>query len=205
MREVDPDKTQRSMSYQLYIDAPMPMVTLFRTLDVSRLIRLRRRGYSFNMLMCYCILSAAGAIPEFSLLPVGKKLMAYDTLAVSAIIANRAGGISSCDIPACPDLPSFDRAYRDLTGRVRDTCENHDLPDSMVIGTSCLAKYDLDGAVNFYSGLFNNPFLIWGRYRRRGLRTWLRVSFQFHHVQMDGEQACRFLDELQSAIRRLDT
>lgn len=32
MREVDPRTTNRAESYELYIDAPMPMVTIFKTL-----------------------------------------------------------------------------------------------------------------------------------------------------------------------------
>ena len=38
------------------MDAPNPMVTFFKTLDVTPLVRLsRRRGYKFNMLLCWCI------------------------------------------------------------------------------------------------------------------------------------------------------
>ena len=35
----------------------------------------------------------------------------------------------------------------------------------MVIGTSALAGYEIDGAVNIYAGYYNNPFHIWGKYR----------------------------------------
>ena len=73
----------------------------------------------------------------------------------------------------------------------------------MVIGTSALAQYDIDGAVNIYAGIYNNPFLIWGRYRKRLLRTELPVSFQFHHTQLDGIPAARFLERLQAEIRGL--
>ena len=62
----------------------------------------------------------------------------------------------------------------------------------MAIGTSALAQYDIDGAVGMYSGIFNNPFFIWGRYRRLWFKTRLTVSFQFHHTQMDGAHAARF-------------
>ena len=63
--------------------------------------------------------------------------------------------------------------------------------------------YDIDGVANLYSGIFNNPFLHWGKYRRQGFQTVLPVSFQFHHTQMDGVQACRFLDALQREIDAL--
>lgn len=200
MREVDPQQTSRAMSYQLYINAPMPMVTIFKTIDITRLVRLSRKGYQLNMLLCYCVAAAADQIPEFRLLPVGDKLMEYDRIGVNVIVANRSGGINSCDIPFQRDLDAFSRDYQALTTQVRDSCENFDLEDSMIVGTSSLARYDVDGAVNFYSGIFNNPFLIWGKYRRNGLRKLLKLSFQFHHVQMDGEQACRFLALIQSEI-----
>ncbi|MBQ2368433.1 MAG: chloramphenicol acetyltransferase, partial [Bacteroidaceae bacterium] len=68
------------------------------------------------------------------------------------------------------------------------------------IGTSALVDCDIDGVVGMYSGIFNNPFLFWGKYRRRLLKTTLAVSFQFHHTQMDGAHAARFLAELQKEI-----
>ena len=75
--------------------------------------------------------------------------------------------------------------------------------DYMVIGTSALPQTEIDGAVNIYAGFYNNPFLIWGKYRKRLWRTVLPVSFQFHHTQMDGGHAARCLENLQEEIRTL--
>lgn len=204
MKEVDPRETTRAYAFEMWMQAPMPMVTFFRTLDVSRLVRTaRKRGLKFNMLMCWCIGRAASGIKEFYLLPVGGKLMQYDSIAVNTIVADRRGEVSSCDVPFSNDLRQFNDDYLRLTRQVAETCENHDLPESMVIGTSALAQYEIDGAVGMYSGVFNNPFLIWGKYRRRFFRTTLTVSFQFHHTQMDGAHAARFLDVLQREIDAL--
>lgn len=201
-KEVDPKRTHRAYAFDMWIDAPMPMVTFFKTLDVSRLVRISRRtGLKFNMLMCYCIGKAASGMKEFYLLPVGRRLMRYDSLAVNTIVANRVGEASSCDVPFTEDLALFNRTYLHLTRQVAESCVNHDSEDSMVIGTSALVQYAIDGAVGMYSGIFNNPFMIWGRYRRRLLKTSLVVSFQFHHTQMDGAHASRFLDALQREIR----
>ncbi len=62
----------------------------------------------------------------------------------------------------------------------------------------------LVGAVGMNSGIFNKPFLIWGRYRRGLFRTTLPLSFQFHHTQMDGAHAGRFLQRLQEGILALE-
>ena len=200
-QEINPKETSRAYAFEMWMKAPMPMVTFFKTLDVSHLVRMsKRRGLKFNMLMCWCIGKAASTIKEFYLLPEGDKLMQFDSLAVNTIVLNKENEVSSCDISFSEDLSAFNEQYLRLTEEVAETCRNHDLPDSMVIGTSALARYDIDGAVGMYSGIFNTPFLIWSRYRRRFFRTTLKVSFQFHHTQMDGAHAARFLNELQMEI-----
>ncbi|MBR5277518.1 MAG: chloramphenicol acetyltransferase [Bacteroidaceae bacterium] len=205
MKEINPKTTSRAYAFEMWMQAPMPMVTFFKRLDVSRLVKIsRRKGLKFNMLMCYCIGRAATAVKEFYMLPVDEKLMQYDTIAVNTIVANCKGEVSSCDIPFSADLQQFNSDYLRLTKQVADSCIDHDLSQSsMVIGTSALAKYEIDGAVGMYSGIFNNPFLIWGRYKRSWLKTVLTVSFQFHHTQMDGMHAARFLDGLQREIDAL--
>lgn len=204
MQEINPKETTRAYAFEMWMKAPMPMVTLIKTLDVSRLRRIgRRHGLKFNMLMCWCIGKAASQVKEFYMLPVDGKLMRYDTLAVNTIVSNRDGEVSSCDIPFSEDISKFNDDYLRLTRQVSESCTNHDIIDSMVIGTSALAQYDIDGAVGMYSGIFNNPFMIWGSYRRSWFKTLLTVSFQFHHTQMDGAHAARFLSLVQTEINRL--
>ena len=205
MKEVKPKETSRAYAFEMWMNAPMPMVTLFKTLDVSNLVRTsKRRGLKFNMLMCWCIGKAASGIKEFYMLPVGDKLIRYDSIAVNTIVANREGEVSSCDIPFSDSLEQFNGDYLRLTKQVAESCRNHDITDSMVIGTSALVRYDIDGAVGMYSGIFNNPFMIWGRYRGHLWKRTLTVSFQFHHTQMDGAHAAKFLDRLQQEISSLE-
>lgn len=203
--ETDPAQTDRAAAFALWMQAPMPMVTLFQTLDVTRLVRLsRRRGVKFNLLMCWCIGKAAFRTKQFYLLPVGKKLMRYDTLAVSTVVDMGEGEINTCDIPFSENLRDFQRDYLALTRQVKDNRQAYDLSAShMVVGTSALVPYPVDGVVNIYAGVYNNPFIIWGGYRKKLLKTMLPVSFQFHHTQMDGLHAAVFLKRLQEEINQL--
>ena len=156
------------------------------------------------MLLCYCIAKAAVRVEEFYILPVGEKLMQYDTIAVSTIVNNNRDGINFCDIPYAEDLEEFNRAYLENTSWVCEHCENTDLSsDSMVIGTSAIIETELDGIVGMNTGIFNNPFISWGRYRKKNQRYELPISFQFHHTQMDGSHAGRFLENLQKEINAL--
>ena len=128
-QEINPKDTNRAIAFELWMKSPMPMVTLTKTFDVTRLCKVsRRRGMKFNMLLCWCIGKAA----------------------------------------------------------------------SRMTGT------ELDSIVNQYSGIYTNPFLAWGRYRKHWFKATLPISFQFHHAQMDGSHAARFLEELQKAINSIE-
>lgn len=202
---IDPKTTTRAEAYELWMSAPNPMVTFFKTLDVTPLVRFRRkRGYKFNMLLCWCIGKAASEIKEFYLLPVWRELLQYDSIAVNTIVKNKRGEVSSCDVPFSNDLARFNAHYLSLTKQVAESCENHDIADSMVIGTSAIVDTEIDGAVGMNSGIFNNPFIIWGKYHKRFIKTTLKLSFQFHHTQMDGAHAGRFLEQLQENINRIN-
>ena len=204
-RAIDPKETTRASAYEFWMKAPNPMVTFFKTLDVTNLIRLsRRKKLKFNMLLDYCIGKASTEIKEFYLLPVGEALVQYDSIAVNTIVKNKNGEVSSCDILYTEDLAQFNQEYLTWTKQVSATCQDRDLSENcMVIGTSAIIDTEIDGAGGMNSGIFNTPFMIWGRYRRRGLRYELPVSFQFHHTQMDGAHAGRFLENLQQEINAL--
>ena len=204
-REINPKDTTRAAAYELWMDAPNPMVTFFKTLDVTNLIKISKKKHmKFNMLLDFCIGKAAVSIKEFYILPVGEKLMKYDHIAVNTIVKNKIGEVSSCDILYTDDLEKFNEDYVKYTAQVAETCQDRDLSDDcMVIGTSAIIDAEIDGAVGMNSGIFNNPFMIWGRYRRKLFRYYLPLSFQFHHTQMDGAHAGRFLAILQNEINSL--
>ena len=153
--------------------------------------------------MCWCIGKAASAIDEFYMLPENGKMYQFDRLAINVIVKNMRGSINSCDIPFSRDLQQFADDYQRLTQKVAEQCESSFLEDCMVIGTSALAQYSIDCAVGMYSGIFNNPFMIWSKYKKGLFRTSLTVSFQFHHTQMDGAHAASFLEGLQKEINTL--
>ena len=200
--EINPKDTTREMAFELWMKAPNPMVTFFKRLDVTNLVRLsKKKKLKFNMLIDFCIGKAAATVKEFYILPVGDKLMQYDTIAVNTIVKNKDGEVSSCDILYTGDLEKFNADYIKYTSWVAENCKDRDLSDnSMVIGTSAIVDTEIDGAVGMNSGIFNNPFIIWGKYRKRLFKVYLPISFQFHHTQMDGAHAGDFLEKLQKEI-----
>ena len=205
MKEVNPQETTRAYAFEMWMKAPNPMVTFIKTIDITRLVKVsRHKRLKFNMLLDWCIGKAAASIKEFYLLPVGDKLIQYDSIAVNTIVKNKTGEVSSCDILFHDNLSDFNAEYLKYTSQVAETSQDRDLSEeSMVIGTSAIIDTQIDGAIGMNSGIFNNPFIIWGRYKKRFFRYYLTLSFQFHHTQMDGAHAGKFLANLQNEIDKL--
>ena len=199
--EVNPMDTIRGEAFDLWMSSPMPMVTLTKTFDVSKVLKKSKKlGVGFNVMLCWCIAKAASQMELFYLLPELGKLFKYDSLAINVIVKNRKGGINSCDIPFDGDMKKFIEEYKVLTSGVSEECKSLFLEDYMVVGTSAMIQTELDCIVNQYTDKFCNPMVMWGKYRKGWFKTLLPISFQFHHVQMDGGDGARFLELLQGEI-----
>ena len=202
--EVKPQETTRAEAFSLWMTSPMPMVTLTKTFNVSKLIKVsKRKGLKFNALLCWCTGKAASNIKEFYILPEKDKLFKYDSIAINVIVNNCKGGINSCDISFNNDIQQFVRDYDNLTIQAINECKSSFIDDCMIIGTSAMIQTQLDSIVNQYTDKFCNPMVMWGKYRRNWVKTILPISFQFHHVQMDGGHGAGFLEQLQRVIYEL--
>ena len=200
--EVNPQNTPRAEAFEMWMTSPMPMVTLTKTFDVSDLLKASRKsGVKFNALLCWCIGKAATQVKEFYMLPEGDKLYRFDAIAVNVIVNNSKGGINSCDIPFTEDIAKFVDSYNTLTAQATEKCESSFLEDYMIVGTSAMVQTELDCIVNQYTDKFCNPMVMWGKYCKGWLKTTLPISFQFHHVQMDGGHGAMFMELLQREIR----
>ena len=203
-QEINPKDTNRALAFELWIKSPMPMVTLTKTIDVTRLYKVsRQRGLKFNMLLCWSIGNAALRIEEFYMLPQNGKLYKFDRMAINVIVDNVMGGLSFCDIAVTDNLELFNVNYLHLTKTISQTCQDILDDEAVIVGTSAVTGTELDSIVNQYTDQFCNPMVMWGRYRKKWLKVTLPISFQFHHAQMDGGHAARFLEELQKVIKNI--
>ena len=203
-QQINPQETKRAFAFEMWMTAPMPMVTLVKTMNVGNLLKISKKsGVKFNTLMCWCIGKATSKTEELHMLPENGKLYQYDQIAINVVVRNRKGGINSCDIPFSDDLQQFNHEYMELTRKVAEECQSSFLDGYMIVGTSAMIQTELDCIVNQYTDKFLNPMVMWGKYRKSWFKTLLPVSFQFHHVQMDGGDAARFLERLQITINKL--
>ena len=205
MKEINPQETSRASAFDLWMTSPMPMVTLTKTFDITRIHRVsKKRHIKLNALICWSIGKAASQVEEFYMLPVEGKMYQFDSIAINVIVNNKKGGINSCDIPYTNDFNRFYEDYIRLTQSASDASESSFIEDAMIIGTSAVVTTELDCIVNQYTDKFLNPMVMWGKYRKSWFKTTLPISFQFHHVQMDGGHAAQFLENIQKEINELN-
>ena len=50
-KEIQPKDTTRAMAYEFWMKAPNPMVTFFKTLDVTNLIKVSKRKHQKLMVL----------------------------------------------------------------------------------------------------------------------------------------------------------
>lgn len=56
VKEINPKETTRASAFELWMEAPNPMVTFFKTYDVMPLIKVSKKyDMKFNMLLDFCI------------------------------------------------------------------------------------------------------------------------------------------------------
>ena len=58
--KINPNETNRALAYKLWMQAPNPMVTFFKTLDVTNLVKVsRKRNLKYKIMIDYYIWKAA--------------------------------------------------------------------------------------------------------------------------------------------------
>ena len=186
MKEVNPALTSRAQSFALFASAPMPMLTVFKTLDVTKAVKeAKKRRVKLNAVLCHAVYLAAKDINEMHYLVKDGKLL-------------------NCNVPASENFSVFYSDYNRIIEKALEENESQEDTEMASIGTSAILTGSIDGLVNLYSPAFTNPFLVWSRYESKFLRKKLKVSFQFHHAQLDGAEAVLFLENLQQVLSKAD-
>ena len=151
---IDPKTTTRAAAFDLWMNAPNPMVTFFKTLDVTPLVGFsRKRGLKFNMLLCWCIGKAASEIKEFYLLPVGPEAtMAFDFKnggtdmnELRARVISQGKGIYKIQSGTAVKLAEISGKYR---------YETQTVSDYPAVGDYVIAMWSEDDSNAVITGLF---------------------------------------------------
>lgn len=183
------------------------MVHITVTLDISHLVLLckKNKHIPLNAALCYCIGKAANQVKECHLLLKGEEIIWSDIVNVQTIVKDKEGQLRFCDLPANDNLEEYVSQYYRLVKEVKEKCDNHFEEDRIFVGTSCVStRMPIDCCVNQWNDSFQNLFLMWGAYKKCFFRKYkLTMTMQFHHVQINGGEVCKYFEILQKEIKSI--
>jgi len=206
IKEITAAEAGRQAAYDMWTQSMLPMVSVTVTFDITHLLQVSKdRGFRVNALLCYCIGRAANQIKEFHTLVLDKKFYWSDRIAVRPVLKDKNGALRTCDLEIEDSLEEFIKKYDVLTKEVWEKCESYSVDEAISIGTSCLStSLVIDSMTNQYCEKMPNVYLGWGAYREEAQhKKTLSVSMHFHHVQMDGDVACAFMELVQEEMCQL--
>lgn len=204
LEKINPVESSRAFAYKYLGEQGVPTVTLIKRFDVTNVKRAVKKGHKFNCVINYLILKSAMGIPEFFLKIDGKtqELFKSDKLSIRFMSKKGNGVLAYCGVEYAEDFLTFEQKYLEAVKYCRENNCDKFIEDTAIIGSSTVPWTSLVGAVNGYWPDFTNPFLILPKTEKKFFRYYMNISFQSHHLQMDGEQACRYLETLQENIKK---
>lgn len=205
LTKIDPKESSRAFAYQYLQESLLPTVTLIKRIDVTNIKKISKKtGHKFNCIINYLILKTAVEIPEFFLQIDGKTNDLYksDEISLNFMSKKKNGFLAYCGVLYKEDFFEFEKEYNSAVRYCYENNCDKIIEDSARIGSSTVPWTTLVGAVNGYWTNLTNPFLIFPKMEKKFFKFYINVSFQSHHLQMDGEQACKFLENFQNKIKQ---
>lgn len=199
---LDPLKTKRASAWKIYKDYPVQTVLILKKVDITNLVKLSKK-YKLNMLLCYCLGKSANEIEEFHYRLSENKFYKFDNMCVNMVIKGKDNSIYLCDVPFNDNFNKFCENYKDYVGESHEQNKNISLKDCASISTSNLSSYSFDACLNPSCQAFNVPLFIWSKYYTKKFRKFINISFQFNHIQMDGEHVITFFKNLEYNIKHI--
>ncbi|MBO5395043.1 MAG: hypothetical protein J6A28_04005 [Clostridia bacterium] len=197
--KVDLSTCPRADAFDMFKDAPNPTIALTSKFDVTPLVKLQKKGWSFNCMMMYCILKACKKF-EGCWYDIKKgELVKYDWMCIDMIVQGKDGKLYYVDMPDLDNFPDFHEEYIKVRSHCRDNCQNRKFlgRDHACISTSAVVNREFEAVIPNYFRDFFNPFFLWGKVHRAGLKKTLNISLRVHHSFMDGQEVGEIFNQIQ--------
>lgn len=183
--------------YERFMSEQDPTVCCTGCFDVSNLMKQKKKGHSFNAILCYCVLQAAQQVKEFHYAIKEDGLYYYKNVKTNAVVNGKDGQLYYADYRYFDNFEEFEKEYHRVNEYCCNNCTSFNEDTGALIATSAVIEYPFTSFSLGVSKTFWDHFLMWGKCVKRFNRTKLNISLRFHHATIDGQRAAKFFNELQ--------
>ena len=201
MREINPQATTRAYAFEMWMQALNPMVTFFKNLDVTNLIRYAKEkgGSTFHAIL-WAAVKAANSVPELRQRIVGGKIVEYEHCNAGYTVALEDHTFCNCYTESRMSLDAFfvDAAKRQEEAKKHPGFVNPDEEETGLIFTSCIPWLSFTQVIQPAPIPADcNPRIVFGKYIPEGERTLMPLHIQCNHALVDGFHVAEFYREFQ--------
>ncbi len=200
--KVDLDSFEGSVMYNRFITQPNPGVCVTGRFDVTNLYKYKKKGHSFNAMLCYCILQAAQKIKEFHYSIKEDGLYYYQNMKTNAVINGIDGQLYFVDYKYCDHFADFEKEYYRANEYCSKNCTHLQEDTGALISTSAIIAYPFESITLSTATDFWDNFMLWGKFVKKWFKVTLNMTLRFHHATIDGQHAAMFFCELQKVIKQ---
>ena len=197
---VDISKSPRGRAYNMFRNARMPAMVLTSKLDITPLMRLKKKGHSVNAMMLYCILKAGRQCDGCYYDIKDGELIKYDDMCIDMVVEGKDKGLYYMNIPYHDNYLDFEKDYARIKKQCYENNCSHKYDGVACLATSAVVNRRFESIVPNVSDDFMNPFFVWGRSDKKGLKDTLNVSLRVHHACLDGQEVGALFNGIQSEI-----
>ena len=201
--KIDTNTFDRKDMYARFMNYSDPIGTITATVDITKLVRLKRKGHKLNALLNYCILKAANRIKEFHYAQESDGLYYYDKITMMGVVFGKDGNLYLSCWDYFDNFKDFEENYIKNNKEVYETNTPKTYKDTAVLSSSAFVQYPLDSAIINMGKEITFCFFTWGKYKKGYLRYKQTISLRFHHAFFDGGHIGTFFTYLQEEINKI--
>lgn len=198
--KINLEEFEGARMYNRFMREREPSICATGCFDVTNLYRYKKKGVSFNAMMCYCLQQAAQSIKEFHYAIKEDGLYYYKNVKTNAVVKGKDGQLYYPDYKYNEKFEDFLKEYQRVNDYCINNCTHFEEDTGALIGTSAIINYPFTAFSLCVSDTFWDHFILWGKYEKKWFRVKLNLSLRFHHATIDGEHAGLLFKNLQQEI-----
>lgn len=202
-KKIDVTTFDRKDMYERFMNYSNPIGTITATVNITKLIKLKKKGHKLNALLNYCILKAAYRIKEFHYYQSEDGLYYYDDINMLGIVFGKDGHLYLSTWNFFDNYLDFEKNYIKNNLEVYNTNKPILSNDTAVLSSSSFVQYPIDSVDIDMGKEITHCFFTWGKYKKHCFRYYQSISLRFHHAFFDGGHIGLFFKYLQEEIYKL--
>lgn len=191
---------ERADMYARFINYANPIGSITASVDISKLIKYKKKGHKLNALINFCILKALYQIKEFHYALEVDGLYLYDDISMMGVVFGSDKHLYLAIWKYFDKFTDFEENYKKINNEIYSNNKSMSYKDVAIVSSSAFIDYPIDSAVINMGKEITHTYFTWGGYKKHLFKYSQSLTVRFHHAFFDGGHIAKFFRLLQEEI-----